>query len=135
LEEHSISSYGGEAQYLLEKAIDEKLWDSAPITMIRWLSPLLLVLIFGGVIYGSYRFEAIRELADKTQEDINNAYHNVQQAVTTSENKIETLKENALQEWNKKLNEAADLTVNSFHKEIEIVKAGTTEKIKDSSNE
>ena len=48
-EEHPISSFGGEAQYLISKNIDENLWDSGPMRLLKWSSPILVALIFGGV--------------------------------------------------------------------------------------
>jgi hypothetical protein len=121
-QEHPVSAFGSETQYLIAQSIDERLWDSGPMKLIKWVGPILVALFFGGAIYGGYKFEGLREIASHAQTDIEQTHDRIQALAKDSEHNIERVKDQALVEWKAHLDSAATSAVDSYKVEIETAK-------------
>src|ERR1700727_747019 len=135
IQEHPVSAFGSETQYLIAQKIDDQLWDSGPMRLIKFVGPILVILFFGGAIYGGYKLEGLQQTASRATKDIRDAQDNIQKLASDSALSITALKDKALQEWKEHLDSAANSAVDAFKAEIEATKNTGIRKIDDNVNQ
>ena len=84
-ETHPVAAFGGDARYLLTQFVEGALVKSCPVRLLRLVLPTLFVLFFGGLLWGVYQVDGIKNAVSTAVTDIKKGKTEVEAAATEAE--------------------------------------------------
>jgi hypothetical protein len=84
VEAQPVTALGYALRSRIREAVTQDVWSSTPVRAARWVAPALIVLLFGGTLYYSIKFEGLvnlaQQIADKAVSAIKNDTAEVHQS-------------------------------------------------------
>jgi hypothetical protein len=96
-EMHPVAAFGGDVRHLLTQSVEGALIKSRPVRLLRLLLPTLCILFSGGLLWGAYQVDGIKNAARAARTDIDKALTEITKettavttAATTAEANVQT---------------------------------------------
>ena len=124
-EMHPVAAFGGDVRHLLTQSVEGALVKSCPVRLLRLVLPTLFVLFSGGLLWGIFQVDGIKNAASTALTDINkgkievavaasDAEASVQKTASTATSEIENLSTSLQAGWRAQLQTQAESQLNEL---------------------
>jgi hypothetical protein len=69
-ETHPVAAFGGDVRHLIAESVEAALARSRPVRLLRLLLPTLLILFSGGLLWGTFQVQGVKDAASQARMDI-----------------------------------------------------------------
>jgi hypothetical protein len=100
------------------------------VRLLRLLLPIILVLVFGGVIWGGLKVEGIKDASSRALADIQTHQAGVSETASKASNDIATLSKNLVTAWKDQIKSEAQIELRELTAIVAEAKEGAAPKVR-----
>jgi len=126
---HPVAAFGGDVRHLLTQSVEGALVKSRPVRLIRLLLPTLYVLFAGGLLWGGFQVDGIKNAASKALTDIEQGKGSVQTAAAAASAQIGNLSAGLQAGWREQLKAQAESQLKEVADAVKQAKADAAPRV------
>lgn len=117
-ETHPIAAFGGDARSLLAEGVENALYRSRPLRLMRWVAPVIVALLVGGVAWSGVKFDGLQKKLQNAEKQIQGKQDEVAKKASATEAEITKVSSEAQENWTKTLENATKDKIGEVGKAI-----------------